>query len=540
MQEDAPLVGNSNQNLTTQSDTTTDLIWRDYSSGTNVMWHMNGANITSYSVLASVPTNWHIEGTADFNNDGKADILWRDYSSGTNVVWHMNGANMASYSVLASVPTNWHIEGAADFNNDGKTDIFWRDYSSGANVVWHMNGTNIASYSALASVPTNWQMAGVVQNSTDWFGQNLHDSGIINLTRSLAADGQLSRNDMISIFRDAQDGSVIDANELLDLRTLVSNASYFNMQDHVRVLSDKIANGTVANQWYQGAALGNLYAGSSATHMENLIGKWFLGSDRPTAPTGYTMNYQQASGSLFGTDGTLSYQDVQQGYLGDCYFLASLGAIASQNPSAIEDMFIDNGDGTYTVRLFGQSNGTVTTAADYVTVDSYLPVNVSDGYYSGQRFANYDNVNVGLWVALAEKAYAQFAESGLAQRDTPTNSYGSIVAGIGHQAMPSILGSNAGFYSDINYAGPRLGNFLSLASISSLLASGYAMAAGTISSPGLGIVGGHEYTIVGADTTTGNLTLYNPWGVTRTGETQGIRVISYNDFRANFNLIDVA
>jgi hypothetical protein len=280
--------------------------------------------------------------------------------------------------------------------------------------------------------------------------------------------------------------------------------------------------------------------------METLIGKWFLGLDRPSTvvpANGDTparnITYGLASGSLFGNDGTFSYQDIKQGYLGDCYFLASLGAVALQNPSAIQNMFINNGDGTYTVRLFGQNNGTVNTAADYVTVDSYLPVNVSDGFYSGLLFANYDSANVGLWVALAEKAYAQFAESGVSQRDTATNNYGSIEAGFGHRAMPSILGSNASFYSDINYAG-RAGNFLSLSSIASLLASGSAMAAGTISNPELGIIGLHEYVIVGADTVNSTLTLYNPYGITSTGETNGIRVISYNDFKANFDLIDVA
>lgn len=75
---------------------------------------------------------------------------------------------------------------------------------------------------------------------TDWFSQNLRDSGVLSLTRNLATGGQLSRNDMIAIFRNAEDGNALDAAELTDLRTIVSNATRFNMQDYVRVLSDKI------------------------------------------------------------------------------------------------------------------------------------------------------------------------------------------------------------------------------------------------------------------------------------------------------------
>jgi hypothetical protein len=73
------------------------------------------------------------------------------------------------------------------------------------------------------------------------------------------------------------------------------------MQDSVVFLSNCIANGNTANQWWTGGGstrqtLGNLYAGSSATQMERLIGKWFLGLDRPTAASGTT--YRSCSGSL--------------------------------------------------------------------------------------------------------------------------------------------------------------------------------------------------------------------------------------------------
>ena len=83
--------------------------------------------------------------------------------------------------------------------------------------------------------------------------------------------------------------------------------------------------------------------------MTELIGKWFLGTDLPTL-TSSSLTYTMVSGSLFPT--APSNTDEFQGELGDCYFISSLGTIAESNPAAIQNMFINNGDGTYTVRFY--------------------------------------------------------------------------------------------------------------------------------------------------------------------------------------------
>jgi hypothetical protein len=413
-------------------------------------------------------------------------------------------------------------------------------------------------------------LAKPTTSTSDWYSQNLKDSGIINWTRQLASDGQLSRNDMMLLFRSATDNSTVDSQELADLRTIINNSGRFQMPDYVKNLSTKVAFGHSANALYQGGSLGNLVAGSSATQLDKLIGKWFLGNDLPSTSVpangktpARTITYGLASTSglsgrnqvLFGQDSSsnainMSHTDIRQGYLGDCYFVATLGAFAKSRSSVINNMFIDNGDGTFTVRFYGQNDGTVTTGADYVTVNQYLPTNVNPG----GGFASYDNQNTGLWVALAEKAYAQFAEIGTAQRPTASNNYGSIEGGWGFQVMNALTGvTQGGLYSDYSKVGSATpkGKFLGLSSIASYLNLGWALSAGTIESPGLGIVGDHEYVIVSANTANGTLTLYNPWGSTPTasttknvknpgeGETNGFRTISYNDFKANFDMINV-
>ena len=165
--------------------------------------------------------------------------------------------------------------------------------------------------------------------------------------------------------------------------------------------------------------------------MEKLVNKWFLGLDRPTAGGAY----RQVAGQLFVNGAT--YTDIHQGYLGDCYFMSSLGEVALKNQAAITNMFIVNGDGTYTVRFY--HNG----VAEYVTVDSYLPTNSGGALIYANRGANYNNASNELWTALAEKAYVQMNEMGWTRGSltgTGQNSYAAIEGGYIYAALGHITG----------------------------------------------------------------------------------------------------
>jgi hypothetical protein len=143
-----------------------DILWRyNGSGGYNAVWYMNGATLTGAASLPSVSDlNWQIQGTGDFNGDGKVDILWRyNGSGGANAVWYMNGATLTGGASLPSVSDlNWQIVGTGDFNADGQVDILWRyNGSGGANAVWYMNGATLAGAASLPSVSDlNWQIVG--------------------------------------------------------------------------------------------------------------------------------------------------------------------------------------------------------------------------------------------------------------------------------------------------------------------------------------------------------------------------------------------
>ncbi len=326
----------------------------------------------------------------------------------------------------------------------------------------------------------------------DWASQNLSDPGVINLVRSLAADGQLSRIDTINILRSVQDGNVVDAAEFQDLRTVVGNASRFKMQDHVRVLANKVVNGDLANQRFQNKTLGNLVAGSSDTQMENLIDKWFFGSDRPkTKSGGHT--YQYAQGSLF--QNGVSMNDAIQGDLGDCYLIVSLGTVAQQKPRYIQEMFIDNGDDTYTVRFL--NNG----VADYVTVDKFLPADASGKLVYARKGDFVNNPSNELWVALAEKAYAQINESGWIWQDG-TNSYGGIEGGWMGDPKEQITGGITDWDS---VAWANKSTIAEIANSNKMLTTGFY-------NSGYGVYNLHSYIVTSYNSASDKFSLFNPWG----------------------------
>ncbi|MBX9569748.1 MAG: hypothetical protein K2X77_12700 [Candidatus Obscuribacterales bacterium] len=86
---------------------------------------------------------------------------------------------------------------------------------------------------------------------------------------------------------------------------------------------------------------------------------------------------------------------IKQGTIGNCYFHASLAAVAKSNPQLIKDMIKDNGDGTYTVTFPGAKDEPITVKA---------PTEAEQGLYN--RGSEH-----GTWANVLEKAYGQYSQT---------------------------------------------------------------------------------------------------------------------------------
>jgi hypothetical protein len=205
--------------------------------------------------------------------------------------------------------------------------------------------------------------------------------------------------------------------------------------------------------------------------------------------------------------GVPSPTDVTQGYEGDCWLLASLAEVAARAPQDIVNMFHYYGDSVengarvqlYTVRFFNTQG-----AARYVTVDTELP---NGGTY-------YDRVQnpmgtQSLWVALAEKAYAEATGLGyVASFHTGIDSYDAIYSGYAQWALQAITGKPAGYYgfNSSNLAAAwNAGDMIVLTSDSNPT-NPY-------------IVPTHAYAVVNYNGST--FEVFNPWGTDVNGTAPG-------------------
>jgi len=140
-----------------------DLLLRHYSSGKNLIWIMNGNQLLRNEVLPyTTNLNWKMIGGGDFDGDGKADILWRNYDNGKNIIWIMDGLTF-KYGVFipAAADLNWEMTGIGDMDGNGKLDILWRHKTTGANKIWMMNGTSYVSETSLPAITDlSWKMVG--------------------------------------------------------------------------------------------------------------------------------------------------------------------------------------------------------------------------------------------------------------------------------------------------------------------------------------------------------------------------------------------
>jgi hypothetical protein len=439
--------------------------------------------------------------------------------------------NQTLTSIVVSPNTTTVLQGATQQFTPQALDQFHQAMANQQIFTWTASAGTVSS-AGLFTAPSSGTSCTVTAKSGAVSGVatvaivansgNLQDAGLAALVQSLDADGSISRNDMIQILRNVSANGLVNAVDFTDLKKIVNEATTLNMPSYVQVLAADVINGNAANATFQGKPLGNLAVGSSATQLNNLIGKWFLGADEPTL-CNTSLVYRSAAGSLF--PHTPSHTDEYQGELGDCYFISAMGTLADSNPAAIQNMFIDNGDGTFTVRFYTGtygvsgygSDGGISAGfkdnqitADYVTVDRMLPTGATGTLAYADYGANYANTANSLWIPLAEKAYAQWNQTGKAGRDG-TNAFASIQGGWMATVDAQVLGHNA---TDYIMTSTKEQIAISALTAKKAVTIGTSQWSGAVD----GLYASHAYAIVGYNATTDKFTLYNPWGSDQPGQ----------------------
>ena len=175
------------------------------------------------------------------------------------------------------------------------------------------------------------------------------------------------------------------------------------------------------------------------------------------APAGFTqvtgfqgttaapMVTQEASKGIY-INGSPAIEDIQQGGIGDCYFLALVGSIIGRDPGKIPSIMASDGNGGATVTLWRAQAHSPSIweritggapARDWiqvaVTVTDQLAVNVSNNRVHGAQMRcapnpmaqdwwakvvapnleihRKDTFEVARWAPLLEKAYARFSQN---------------------------------------------------------------------------------------------------------------------------------
>lgn len=240
---------------------------------------------------------------------------------------------------------------------------------------------------------------------------------------------------------------------------------------------------------------------------------------RDPTPTSTSYKYVNfASKKLFSG---IQYNDIAQGAVGDCYYLATLASFAQADTNIIRQMITDLGDGTYAVRFYDNAGKEV-----YVRVDADLPV------YSGSNLA-YAKFGPGneLWVPLVEKAYAFFR--------TGAGTYASISGGWMSTVYRQITGRTG---QDV-WLNSNTTDQTVMDTIANALASNKAVTVGSTATAGP-IVGSHAYMVKNIDILSGIVTVYNPWGYDGRGNDgnsgDGLIAISVSDMKTYFSTISVS
>jgi hypothetical protein len=231
----------------------------------------------------------------------------------------------------------------------------------------------------------------------------------------------------------------------------------------------------------------------------------------------------QGSPLLYGPGGVPTVAGVNQGALGDCFFLAAVASVVARDPQQIMGLIADNQDGTYTVSFPNQAAQTVSG-----------PTDAEIAQYAASK-------GNGFWVTLLEKAYGriQDPDAAIPSEGADTLVGGSLAGGIafitGHSVNTDMISMNARDTIKARLTEAFTDGRIVTASIRKAMPW-------TNGRTDIDLPMGHAYSVTGWDEASEVLTIRNPWGHgERSDDTDttddGTFTMTLDEFLSNFTLV---
>jgi Flp pilus assembly pilin Flp len=213
--------------------------------------------------------------------------------------------------------------------------------------------------------------------------------------------------------------------------------------------------------------------------------------------------------------------DLSQGQLGDCYFVATLAALAHTKPGAIEQGIQDNGDGTYTVTFYDR--GLFGTDTVKIRVTPEFPK--KDGRWVFIKPGDTEGTKAELWPMLYEKAFAQWkgGYKAIGGGGSPDDVMSYITG------QSSSWNRTTGIFSDMSFS-DFADKFDANVTVAATQSKDNAKGKAVFEDGRL--VANHAYWVESVDRDKQTVTVRNPWGWDEKPVT-----LSWDDFKQGFGTV---
>jgi hypothetical protein len=498
-------------------------------------WTPLGGWVTSISAIRDSSGNLDV-----FVIGSNNDVDYRSQSpSGAWSGWHSLGGGVLSISTALDARGNLDVFAIATdqsvwYRSQSPLGIWWNN--------WTDLGGRVSSISTIRDNSGDLEVFGIGGDQSVWYrSQNPNNyawSGWIGLAGWVSAiSTAVDMHGDLEVFGIGGDQSVW----YQSLPPLGDWSGWTSIGGGgvTSISTSRDSDGTLGvfgiagnSVWYQLQAPGGAWSGwmglgggvTSISAIEDTGGNLGVVAIAPGGAVWYREEaaYSPVNGTLFGPGGP-SYLDVQQGGVGDCWLMASLAEVAARDPQDITSMFTYDGTtvvndsvvDVYTVRFYNPLAG-----AQYVTVDTELPA--GGGLYDNPTPVALGGSTTVLWPALAEKAYVEASAAGIVTSGhVGFNTYDALNNGDPVWALQAITGQPASDYA------------INPTDVAGAWNAGELVVLNTTSPTSSYIAGGHSYALVNYASSSGNFTIFNPWGTDANGWAPGNSGTIYGLFWAN-------